>query len=72
MAVGFLGLGVMGRPMAANLVKAGVELVTWTRSGAALDGAEAVGGPAEVFARAEVVLMMLANGEVIDRPPTPS
>jgi 3-hydroxyisobutyrate dehydrogenase len=67
MTVGFLGLGVMGRPMAANLVRAGVDLVTWTRSGAALDGAAAAGEVAAVFARAETVLMMLANGDVIDQ-----
>lgn len=67
MTVGFLGLGVMGRPMAANLVKAGVDLVTWTRSGAPLDGAEPARDVAEVFARADTVLLMLANGEVIDQ-----
>jgi 3-hydroxyisobutyrate dehydrogenase len=66
MTVGFLGLGVMGRPMAANLVRAGVPLVTWTRSGVPLDGAEAAPSVAEVFRRAGTVLMMLANGEVID------
>ncbi len=66
MVVGFLGLGVMGRPMAVNLVKAGVDLVTWTRSGAGLDGAARAGDVAAVFAGAETVLMMLANGDVID------
>jgi 3-hydroxyisobutyrate dehydrogenase len=66
MTVGFLGLGVMGRPMATNLLRAGVSLVTWTRSGAPLDGAEPARSVAEVFAKAETVLMMLANGEVID------
>jgi 3-hydroxyisobutyrate dehydrogenase len=68
MALGFLGLGVMGRPMAANLVAAGHELVVWTRSGVPLAGASfAAGGPAEVFERAGVVLLMLADGEAIDR-----
>jgi len=66
MRVGFLGLGVMGRPMAANLVKAGVELVTWTRSGVPLEGAEPARTAGEVFERAGTVLMMLANGDVID------
>jgi 3-hydroxyisobutyrate dehydrogenase len=67
MNVGFLGLGVMGRPMAANLVRAGVSLVSWTRSGVPLEGAQHAGDVAEVFDRAEIVLMMLANGEVIDQ-----
>jgi 3-hydroxyisobutyrate dehydrogenase len=67
MTMGFLGLGVMGRPMATNLVKAGVSLVTWTRSGVPLAGAEQARDVAEVFGTAETVLMMLANGEVIDQ-----
>lgn len=66
MTVGFLGLGVMGRPMATNLLRAGVSLVTWTRSGVPLDGAECARSVGEVFEKAETVLMMLANGEVID------
>jgi 3-hydroxyisobutyrate dehydrogenase len=53
--------------MAANLVKAGVGLVTWTRSGATLDGADAAEDVDGVFGRAETVLMMLANGEVVDQ-----
>jgi 3-hydroxyisobutyrate dehydrogenase len=66
MRVGFLGLGVMGRPMAANLVRAGAEVVTWTRSGVPLDGAEQGRDVEDVFERAGTVLMMLANGDVID------
>ncbi|MEU4236823.1 NAD(P)-dependent oxidoreductase [Actinoplanes sp. NPDC026619] len=66
MVLGFLGLGVMGRPMASNLVAAGNELVVWTRSGAELPGASGAAGPAEVFARAEVVFLMLAHAEAID------
>ncbi|WP_034217395.1 NAD(P)-dependent oxidoreductase [Actinoplanes subtropicus] len=66
MALGFLGLGVMGRPMAANLVAAGHDLVAWTRSGVPLAGAETASGPAEVFERAGIVFLMLANGEAID------
>jgi 3-hydroxyisobutyrate dehydrogenase len=66
MTVGFLGLGVMGRPMAANLLRAGAGLVTWTRSGVPLEGAEQARDVPEVFDRAGTVLMMLANGEVVD------
>ncbi|HSK35919.1 MAG TPA: NAD(P)-binding domain-containing protein, partial [Actinomycetota bacterium] len=32
MDVGFIGLGVMGQPMAANLARAGTPLVVWNRS----------------------------------------
>jgi 3-hydroxyisobutyrate dehydrogenase len=66
MVLGFVGLGVMGRPMAANLVKAGADLVVWTRSGHELPGAHAAASPGEVFARAEVIFLMLANAEAID------
>jgi 3-hydroxyisobutyrate dehydrogenase len=68
MVVGFLGLGVMGRPMAANLAKAGTELVVWTRSPETPSppGAIRAANPAAVFAQADVVLMMLANADAID------
>ncbi|QCB97270.1 NAD(P)-dependent oxidoreductase [Arthrobacter sp. PAMC25564] len=41
---GFVGLGFMGSPMAANLLKAGWAVTAWNRSPAALDGLEALGG----------------------------
>nr|WP_221379515.1 NAD(P)-dependent oxidoreductase [Actinoplanes polyasparticus] len=68
MTVGFLGLGVMGRPMAANLAKAGVELVVWSRTdrGDTPPGAVRVTEPGEVFRRAGVVILMLATEQAID------
>ncbi len=70
-SVGFLGLGVMGQPMALNLARAGTELVVWSRTAdrcrpLADAGAHVAGSPAEVFAAAEVVILMLAGGEAID------
>ena len=72
MVVGFVGLGVMGRPMALTLLGAGTDLVVWNRSPAAADdlgraGARVAGDVAEVFAAADVVLLMLASEEVLDR-----
>src|SRR5690606_36322552 len=69
--VGFIGLGVMGQPMALNLARAGVRLVVWNRTVARTEPLRRVGAlvaesPAEVFARAPVVVVMLANGEVTD------
>ncbi|MEU9354244.1 NAD(P)-dependent oxidoreductase [Streptomyces griseoloalbus] len=71
MRVGFIGLGVMGRPMALNLVRAGTPLVVWNRTparcaplGAA--GAEVAGSAAEVFGRAGTVILMLADEEAVD------
>ncbi len=68
MVVGFLGLGVMGRPMAANLARAGTDLIVWTRSPdvGAPPGAVRAANPAEVFNLADVVLVMLANAEAVD------
>lgn len=71
MKVGFLGLGIMGKPMALNVVGAGFDLVVWNRSAPALEaleraGAKVAGSAAEVCAESEVVLTMLANGAAID------
>src|SRR6059058_1664428 len=70
MVVGFLGLGIMGGPMALNLARAGTPLVVWNRTAAATEplaaaGAEVATSPAGVFARADVVLLMLATEDVV-------
>src|SRR3954467_2916028 len=69
MDVGFIGLGTMGRAMAANLLKAGHHVRVWNRSPEpmqALDGqgAQACTGPSEAF-QAGVVISMLADDEAI-------
>lgn len=71
MQVGFIGLGVMGRPMALNLARAGTPLVVWNRTPGRCAplreaGAEVAESPAEVFARAETVLLMLADEAAVD------
>jgi 3-hydroxyisobutyrate dehydrogenase len=71
MSIGFLGLGVMGGPMALNLANAGTALVVWNRSADKCDplraaGAKVAVSPAEVFDEAPVVLLMLAGGDAID------
>ncbi len=71
MTVGFIGLGVMGQPMALNLARAGTPLVVWNRSVGRCESLRAAGAqvattPAQVFERASVVLLMLANGDAID------
>ncbi|MGE3857959.1 MAG: NAD(P)-dependent oxidoreductase [Dehalococcoidia bacterium] len=60
--VGFIGLGIMGLPMTANLLKAGFPVVAWNRSPARVDlavaqGAQAAASPADVAARAEVIIV---------------
>ena len=71
MAVGFVGLGVMGQPMALNLARAGVDLVVWNRSPrrtapVVAAGARAAATSAEVFDSADVVILMLADESAID------
>ncbi|MBN6038884.1 NAD(P)-dependent oxidoreductase [Amycolatopsis sp. 195334CR] len=71
MDTGFLGLGVMGQPMARNLARAGTPLVVWNRTASRAApvreaGAVVLGSPAAVFRRAEVVFLMLTDGDAID------
>lgn len=69
--VGFIGLGIMGLPMARNLLRHGFPLLAWNRSaGPARDlaeqGAMIAGDPPEVFARCRVVVLMLADEPAVD------
>ncbi len=69
--IGFVGLGVMGQPMALNLAKAGTRLVVWNRSPTAADplreaGAAVAASVEEVFERARIVILMLVNQTVLD------
>ncbi|GAA1558525.1 2-hydroxy-3-oxopropionate reductase [Kribbella lupini] len=59
MRIGFVGLGVMGTPMAANLAKAGHELFLY-RGREGLDGTHCTSA-AEAAAEAEVVILMLPD-----------
>lgn len=71
-AVGFIGLGVMGEPMALNLLRAGTPLVLWNRSPLRSDElrnhgpASVAATPAEVFAACGTVILMLAHAEAMD------
>jgi 3-hydroxyisobutyrate dehydrogenase len=70
-AVGFLGLGIMGRPMTLNLAAAGTPLVVWSRTPAHCDEAVAAGADRaatvdDVFDRCRVVILMLATDQVMD------
>ncbi len=69
--VGFLGLGIMGSRMAANIARAGYELNVWTHTAgkaqewAAVHGARAHETPAAVAAESDIVLSMLVDGEQV-------
>lgn len=63
--VGFIGLGNIGRPMAANLVAAGFEVLGFDLAGTEgrlPPGARAASAAAEVFAEAEVLLLSVPDG----------
>src|SRR5215467_2036742 len=66
--IGFIGLGNMGAPMAANLVKAGHRVTGYDISASALQalasaGVRAAGSAAEAARGADVVITMLPAGE---------
>jgi 2-hydroxy-3-oxopropionate reductase len=68
---GFVGLGIMGKPMAANLLKNGVALAAFTRSGVPDDlkqaGAVACDSPEAVAAQADVIFIMVPDTPDVER-----
>jgi 3-hydroxyisobutyrate dehydrogenase-like beta-hydroxyacid dehydrogenase len=67
MRVAFLGLGIMGRPMASNLVKAGHEVSVWNRSaGREVEGARTASSPADAARGAEVVWMCVSDTAAVE------
>jgi 2-hydroxy-3-oxopropionate reductase len=69
--VGFIGLGLMGKPMALNLIKAGFSLVVHSRSrgpvdALALAGARVAGTPAEVARESTVVITMVPDSPDVE------
>jgi 3-hydroxyisobutyrate dehydrogenase-like beta-hydroxyacid dehydrogenase len=69
--VGFLGLGIMGSRMAANVARAGYPLTVWTHTPgkaeewASEHGATAAQTPAEVAERSDVIVSMVVDGEQV-------
>jgi 2-hydroxy-3-oxopropionate reductase len=69
--IGFIGLGIMGKPMARNLMKAGYSLVVHNRSRGAVDelskeGAQAARNSGEVAARSEILITMLPDSPDVE------
>lgn len=70
--VGFIGLGIMGGPMAANLVKAGFDVVGYNRSQAAVDklveqGGRKAASVADAVRDADVVITMLPDSPDVEQ-----
>jgi len=69
--IGFIGLGIMGRPMARNLLKAGYSLIVHSRSRGPVDelvaaGAKAGTSPKDVAGRSDVLITMLPNSPDVE------
>jgi 3-hydroxyisobutyrate dehydrogenase len=70
--IGFIGLGIMGRPMCANLLKAGYPLTVWNRSQPGIDtvvgyGATAGASPADVAAQSDIVITIVTDSPDVQR-----
>jgi 2-hydroxy-3-oxopropionate reductase len=70
--VGYIGLGLMGKSIAQNILKAGFPLVVHNRSQKAVDdlvtqGASAAGSPAEVASRVELVFCNLPDSSDVEK-----
>src|SRR3989442_1482651 len=70
-AVGLIGLGLMGKPMGANLLKAGFPLTVWNRTRAktedlARQGAKVAGSPREAAASSDVLLTIVSDPPALE------
>ena len=64
--VGFIGLGIMGRGMAHNLLRAGFDLTVWNRTAGRMDdlvaaGAKAAASPADLASRCDLVITCVSD-----------
>lgn len=64
--VGFIGLGIMGRGMAANILRAGFPLTVWNRTAAKMEplvaaGAQAATTPADLAARSGIIVICVSD-----------
>ena len=72
MRIGFIGLGIMGRPMALNLLRGGHQLAVWTRRPESMQplldaGASGAANPAALAAEAELVISMVADAPDVEQ-----
>jgi 2-hydroxy-3-oxopropionate reductase len=70
--IGFIGLGIMGRPMARNLIRAGYQLIVWNRSRPGIEeliaaGATAAGSAREVAQRSDAVITIVGYAEDVEQ-----
>jgi 3-hydroxyisobutyrate dehydrogenase-like beta-hydroxyacid dehydrogenase len=71
-AVGFIGLGLMGRPMAANLLKAGFAVTVWNRTASRTQplvalGAQAAASPREAAATCDLLITIVSDPPALEQ-----
>ena len=69
--VGFIGLGLMGKPMAMNILKAGYPLFVWNRTRSKMDelitaGAIPAESPREVTEKSDVIITMVSDSPDVE------
>lgn len=69
--VGFIGLGVMGKPMAMNLIRAGFTLIVWNRTRSKMNdllkmGATGAESPRDVAERSDVIITMVSDSPDVE------
>ncbi|MBV8476981.1 MAG: NAD(P)-dependent oxidoreductase [Acidobacteria bacterium] len=68
MRVAFLGLGIMGQPMAQNLVKAGHDVAVWNRTpGKQVEGARVADSPAEAARERDAIWMCVSDTHAVEQ-----
>lgn len=70
--IGFIGLGLMGRPISLNLHRAGAKLIIYNRSRGVVDelvgvGIEAATSPKDVAERAPIIMLMVSDTPAVER-----
>lgn len=69
MKIGFIGLGIMGKPMAKNLLNAGMKLMVSDLNKDAVNELVSIGAEqgtyAEIGAQCDIVITMLPNGQIV-------
>jgi 3-hydroxyisobutyrate dehydrogenase len=72
MSIGFIGLGLMGKPMAQNLLKAGFPLTVWNRTASKADelvraGAKLAASPRDVAEQCDVLITIVSDPPAVEQ-----
>jgi len=69
--IGFIGLGIMGRPMALNILRKGLPLTVWNRTRSRMkpltdEGAESGASPADIASRSDITITMVSDSPDVE------